>query len=317
MRKRNFSAVRLCLALHVLKGSMKENSSSDSLSISPTMTTTMSAITPPKNIHIYSCKEGAKEKKYSPASVFWLIEWLPGPGEILQLSVFLTEPLFWSLLFDGGPQRVWHPAKCLRLAATLEAVIMARRCLATQASASPRCTDIIFLSQGGAETEPLLALWEGWRCPVVISVVASRLWMCFALWLHFILYSITSTLVLWFIAPVETSNASYLQLLYIMQPGYGWNSAAGPFIFLSGGVSPLHFCLWGIYGRMYMYLSLTCTSGDPIRGGRCFVRRLTPAIRIPAPGANKQAHHCYKLNVIDTKREITCMTYAEFTKRPN
>lgn len=35
-----------------------------------------------------------------------LMEWLPGPGEILQLSVFLTEPLFWQLLFDGGPQRV-------------------------------------------------------------------------------------------------------------------------------------------------------------------------------------------------------------------
>lgn len=76
------------------------------------------------------------------------MEWLPGPGEILQLSVFLTVPLFWSLLFDGGLQWVWHPAKCLRLAATLEAVIMACRCLATQASASPRCTDIVFLSKG-------------------------------------------------------------------------------------------------------------------------------------------------------------------------
>lgn len=70
----------------------------------------MSTITP-ENIHIYSNTGGvgvggAKEKKYSSECVFGLMEWLPGPGEILQLSVFLTEPLFWWLLFDGGPQRV-------------------------------------------------------------------------------------------------------------------------------------------------------------------------------------------------------------------
>lgn len=34
-----------------------------------------------------------------------LMEWLPGPGEILQLPVFLTAALFCRLLFDGGPQR--------------------------------------------------------------------------------------------------------------------------------------------------------------------------------------------------------------------
>lgn len=157
--------------------------------------------------------KGSKEKKEFSACVFWLIEWLPGPGEILQLSVFLTEPLFWSLLFDGGLQRVWHPAKCLRLAATLEAVIMARRCLAAQASASPLCTDILFLRQGGAATEPLLALWERSRWPAVILVTASNRWMVCTVWLHFSLHTITTILVLWSIAQLETHIVKWFSVL--------------------------------------------------------------------------------------------------------
>lgn len=132
------------------------------------------------------------------------MERLPGPGEILQLSVFVTEPLFWSLLFDGELQWVWHPAKCHRLTATLEAVIMACWCLATQASASPRCTDIISLSQGGAEMEPLLALWGCCQCPLVVLVIARSQWIFCAVCLHFVLYSITNILALWLIALLET-----------------------------------------------------------------------------------------------------------------
>lgn len=65
----------------------------------------------------------------------------------------------------------------------------------------------------GAETEPLLALWDRWRCPVVILVIASSQWMCCAVWFHFILYSVTSILVLWFIALLETPNAACMNVM--------------------------------------------------------------------------------------------------------
>lgn len=64
---------------NVIKGSIKENCSSNSLCINPTMTTTEYAITPKIFIYIHTRGVGAKEKKYFSASVFWLMEWLPGP----------------------------------------------------------------------------------------------------------------------------------------------------------------------------------------------------------------------------------------------
>lgn len=155
---------------------MCRDSSFNFLCIS-TLTTNVLAIT--KKIFIYIHTRG-KEKKYSSVSVFGLMEWLPGPGEILQLSVFLTEPLFCCLLFDGGLQRVWHPAKCPRLAATLEAVIMARRCLATRAAASPRCADMMILSRGVRRQSTLLSLWDNWCCALVILVIESCLWKPYA-----------------------------------------------------------------------------------------------------------------------------------------
>ncbi len=62
----------------------------------------------------------------------------------------------------------------------------------------------------GADTGPLLALWDGCRCPMVILVIASSQQLCCAVWLLFILRSVTSTLVLWFIALLETPNALYI-----------------------------------------------------------------------------------------------------------
>lgn len=121
------------------------------------------------------------QRKCFPVCI--LAEWTAagGPGEILQLPGFVTEPLFWRLLCDGGPRRFWHPAKCLRLAATLEAVIMAHRRLATRAPATPhpplQRTDIIFLSRRGSGDRAIISPagqrseaggYFGWRLFAVI-----------------------------------------------------------------------------------------------------------------------------------------------------
>lgn len=54
---------------NVIKGSIKENCSSNSLCINPTLTTTGYAITPKIFIYIHTRGVGAKEKKYFSASV--------------------------------------------------------------------------------------------------------------------------------------------------------------------------------------------------------------------------------------------------------
>lgn len=63
----------------------------------------------------------------------------------------------------------------------------------------------------GAATGPLLALWERCRWPAVILVTASSRWMFCTV--HFILHTITSILLLWFIAQLETHNVKWLSVL--------------------------------------------------------------------------------------------------------
>lgn len=69
----------------------------------------------------------------------------------------------------------------------------------------------------GAATGPLLALWERCRWPAVILVTASSRWMFYTVWLHFILHTITSILVLWLIAQLETHNVKWF---FVLQPTF-------------------------------------------------------------------------------------------------
>lgn len=102
----------------------------------------------------------------------------------------MTEPLFRWLLRDGGPQRVWHPAKCLRLAATLEAVIMARRRLATRPPPLHRhhifkptgCGDRTIISPAG---QRLLSGGYFWSVAALRSAVWPHFVLCTAFFFFF------------------------------------------------------------------------------------------------------------------------------------